>query len=465
MAHIRKNELKNGKVSYKIQCKVKDEMTGKQVIKSTTWKKPDNMSERDARREVLRIASEFEALKRKEMKGLIAKNDDMTLSDYIDVWLKRAGNTRCDTTMMKVNSSVKRIKAFFKNVKLKDVNPVMIENYINTFYEKKKRREVARLKVGKDLREALKISGITFKEVTRNDVLSTHVYRYANSRKNITIDNAKKLCKYLKVSYNDYFDTIVYEQPYKRETIVKEKNVLSTILSAAKKQRLIEHNFASREYIEPIVGERGKVRILDESEARQLRITLENETNPRVRTALYIILLMGIRRAELAGLEWKDINLEAGTMSIVRSTIYVPGKGKITKEPKTETSKRTLTMPDMLVDILQDYKAWYMYRKEALGDNWLKSDRLMLNDEGELYDPSVFGDWLDKMLKKAGLEHVTLHSLRHTNITLQLIAGVDLKTVSARAGHARASTTTDIYSHYLMAGDKHASDTINEIFK
>lgn len=64
-----------------------------------------------------------------------------------------------------------------------------------------------------------------------------------------------------------------------------------------------------------------------------------------------------------------------------------------------------------------------------------------------------------------GLEHVTLHSLRHTNITLQLIAGVDLKTVSARAGHARASTTTDIYTHYLKEGDKHVNNTINDIFK
>ena len=72
--------------------------------------------------------------------------------------------------------------------------------------------------------------------------------------------------------------------------------------------------------------------------------------------------------------------------------------------------------------------------------------------------------WLRKVLDKAGLKQVTLHSLRHTNITLQLTSGVDLKTVSARAGHARPSTTTDIYSHFLKNSDTHASKILNDIF-
>ena len=63
-----------------------------------------------------------------------------------------------------------------------------------------------------------------------------------------------------------------------------------------------------------------------------------------------------------------------------------------------------------------------------------------------------------------GLKHYTLHSIRHTNITLQIAAGVPLVTVSARAGHARTSTTTDIYAHALKSTDKLASDKISEIF-
>ena len=88
----------------------------------------------------------------------------------------------------------------------------------------------------------------------------------------------------------------------------------------------------------------------------------------------------------------------------------------------------------------------------------------MISDEGNPINPSIYRAWLNKILKRANLKHVTLHSLRHTNITLQISAGVDLKTVSVRAGHARTSTTSDIYSHFIKSSDTHASKILDEIF-
>ena len=69
-----------------------------------------------------------------------------------------------------------------------------------------------------------------------------------------------------------------------------------------------------------------------------------------------------------------------------------------------------------------------------------------------------------KMLKKADLPDVTLHSLRHTNITLQIAAGVPLTTVAGRAGHSRVSTTSDIYSHFIRTSDEAAATAIENIF-
>lgn len=69
------------------------------------------------------------------------------------------------------------------------------------------------------------------------------------------------------------------------------------------------------------------------------------------------------------------------------------------------------------------------------------------------------------MLFKANLPKVTLHSLRHTNITLQLVAGVDMKTVSARAGHSKVSTTSDFYNYFIKNADVYASEIINKIFE
>ena len=121
-------------------------------------------------------------------------------------------------------------------------------------------------------------------------------------------------------------------------------------------------------------------------------------------------------------------------------------------------------MPDSLVEELKKYKEWYMKRKSLLGDLWDNTDRLLINDVGELIRPATYRLWLKKILKRAGLKEVTLHSIRHTNITLQISSGVDLKTVSVRAGHARASTTSDIYSHFIRSSDTHASKVLDNIF-
>ena len=86
-------------------------------------------------------------------------------------------------------------------------------------------------------------------------------------------------------------------------------------------------------------------------------------------------------------------------------------------------------------------------------------------EDGTDISPGLFRVWLQKTLAKTDLPKVTLHSLRHTNITLQLVAGVDMKTVSARAGHSKASTTSDFYSHFIKNSDIHASEIINKIFE
>ena len=78
--------------------------------------------------------------------------------------------------------------------------------------------------------------------------------------------------------------------------------------------------------------------------------------------------------------------------------------------------------------------------------------------------PANIKMWVSKTCKLAGIDHFSVHSLRHTNITLQLMAGVPVVTVSGRAGHSRTSTTTDTYAYYIQSSDRSAAQTINSIF-
>lgn len=110
------------------------------------------------------------------------------------------------------------------------------------------------------------------------------------------------------------------------------------------------------------------------------------------------------------------------------------------------------------------FKHIYDSYRESLGDRWIESNRLFIQESGKPIHPATVDFWMDKICKAAGLPHRSVHSLRHTNITMQIAAGVPLVTVSGRAGHARASITSDIYSHFLRSSDKTAAEKIEKIF-
>ena len=122
-------------------------------------------------------------------------------------------------------------------------------------------------------------------------------------------------------------------------------------------------------------------------------------------------------------------------------------KGTYIFENDTDYSERKEKMIINQINTLPDYRAEKCTK------------------DGTDISPGLFRTWLQKTLAKVNLPKVTLHSLRHTNIALQLVAGVDMKTVSARAGHSKASTTSDFYSHFIKNSDIHASEILNKIFE
>lgn len=343
------------------------------------------------------------------------------------------------------------------------ITPIMVQGFIDDLcayqVETKKTFLIA------DIQQYVKSHCIELKELFKKAELSRSIYFSARSGHGILVDNAEKICNALGLKYDDYFTTEVQSHAYAKETIMKLKRTLATILADAKRQRLVEHNFASRDYIAPIQGYKKEVKILNDKEAKILANYLHTEQNPRWKIALLTVLFMGLRRGELAGLEWKDIDYENKTMTIARSVQDIIGFGLITKEPKTENSKRTISMPDKLIEYLKEYEICWLNQKKYLGDRLGDTDRLFCTEDGTDISPGLFRVWLQKTLAKVDLPKVTLHSLRHTNITLQLVAGVDMKTVSARAGHSKASTTSDFYSHFIKNSDIHASEILNKIFE
>jgi len=230
-------------------------------------------------------------------------------------------------------------------------------------------------------------------------------------------------------------------------------------------KKLIEHNYASKDYLRlPKIDKKKRFSLLNDEQSKQFAKVLYAEKNIRIQTALMIALFMGLRRGEIAGLEFGDIDFIKGTMKIQRTSCTVEGKGIITKDTKTTSSERELSIPATLLKQLMEYKIWWDKRQNLFKERWGDSDRLFISPKGKPIYPNSIGQWLKKILEKCGLPKVTLHSLRHTNLTMLLINGTDIKTVAGRAGHSDASVTLKNYAHFLATPDKVASQKLDEIF-
>lgn len=243
------------------------------------------------------------------------------------------------------------------------------------------------------------------------------------------------------------------------KTIREHHNVISKILEVAWKWGIIDENVAKR--ADPPSPNTQETECLNEEEAKNILILLKDEPI-QYKTMITILLLFGLRRGELCGLEWKDIDFERQTMSIRRNSQYVNGK-IITKDPKTAKSRRDLSVDDYSLTLLKAYKEFQEEKKKKAGPLWIDTDRLFTKCDGTPIHPDTVGDWWDKFQEKNGLEHHTLHSLRHTNASLLIAYDTDVATVSGRLGHANANTTLKVYSHMFKARDRAAAQALGNI--
>ena len=126
-------------------------------------------------------------------------------------------------------------------------------------------------------------------------------------------------------------------------------------------------------------------------------------------------------------------------------------------------SLRTITVSPGLIDLLKDYYNEQMITKQELGDLWVDSNRICVQWNGKPMSPNTPYEILQKLLNKYGLPKVSLHSLRHTNATIMIESGVDLKTTSTRLGHSQTSTTMNIYVHQIKSANEHAAENISKV--
>lgn len=245
------------------------------------------------------------------------------------------------------------------------------------------------------------------------------------------------------------------------KTIIEHHRLISTVLEQAFKERLVLFN-VSRQAELPRV-EKKEVNYFQPAQIEAIRNALENEP-PKWKMLVHLLLITGARRGEILGLKWDKVDFEKNRIYICNSVLYSADRGIYEDTPKTEKSKRFVTLP---IETMQELKEYKEYQSTEFFNNGIPINFkgfVFSQIDGTPMHPDSVTDYLKKFSKKYNLPHINAHAFRHTMASMLYFNGVDSVSISKRLGHAQVSTTANIYAHIMEEADQRNADILSDIF-
>ncbi len=235
--------------------------------------------------------------------------------------------------------------------------------------------------------------------------------------------------------------------------------VIHGALEQAKKEGMITINVADAAKLPK--EEKKDIKVLD---VAGISIFLAHAKETRLYPLYYVGLSTGLRRGELLGLRWQDIDFNNKQLSVNQGLVRTKG-GLVFQEPKTKLSKRTITLSGDVIQELTLHKENQEAQKREAGEAYNEVlDLVFCNELGGPICPRNLTRCFERLLKKAGLEGaVSFHGMRHTFATLSLQEGVDIRTTQENLGHHSAAFTLDTYSSVTAKMKKEATDKIGRL--
>lgn len=292
-----------------------------------------------------------------------------------------------------------------------------------------------------------------------------------------------KLAKLQPLHLNKLYNAMATERKdgnpggYSPATIRRTHATISSVMSTAVKWNVLLDNPCERVTLPKVQrSESIKFFTLEETEAFLSALDQdyqESKISLQHKVFFHLALFCGLRRGELIALEWSDIDLVEGTVSVTKSTGLVGGK-PVTKQPKNSSSMRVVSIPASVVDLLREHRRQQLRYRLSLGTYWKGDNYIFTQSDGSQMYPSTPYATFQKIIKRYNdslppdappLPRIPLHGLRHTSATLLISQNVDVRTVSGRLGHAQTSTTMNIYSHQLQSVDRKAASVLDDLLQ
>lgn len=236
-------------------------------------------------------------------------------------------------------------------------------------------------------------------------------------------------------------------RPLAAKTVANTQVVLHKALADAVRLGLLDHNVAAA--VDPPRVPRPQLSVWN---VDQLRDFLRVASSHRLSAAFVLLATTGMRRSEVLGLRWSDIDFDDSSLSIVRTLTVVAGRPIVTT-PKTTASRRLIYLDASTIDGLRAHRD---------GSTVSRDMYVFLSTNGEPVNPASFSNTFDRLVTRSGLPRLRLHDLRHTYATLALRLGTHPVLLSERLGHTSIAVTIDRYSHVIPSVDRNAANAVAE---
>jgi integrase len=234
-------------------------------------------------------------------------------------------------------------------------------------------------------------------------------------------------------------------------TVRHVHGLIRNAVGDAEREELVHRNAARA--VRPPAASRIERRSLTVAEAKKLDVLRDHPTE-----ALYVCALtVGLRRGELLGLRWGDIDFEQGTLTVRQTVLAVDGRIVISA-PKTDRSRRTVPVPEQTLTVLRAHRKHQAARRLSMGERWQDHGLVFPSRLGTPMEPENLDRSWHRIRASAGLDWLRLHDLRHACATFLLASGASPRTVMKVLGHSQIGLTVNTYAHVLPEIERAAVD-------
>ena len=247
-------------------------------------------------------------------------------------------------------------------------------------------------------------------------------------------------------------------RPLTPRTIAHVHAILRNALEHAVRDDVLARNVARQ--VQMATPQETEPEPLTLDEARRL---LDAAARTRLHAAVALSLALGLRRGEVLGLRWIDLDLDRQVLQI-RQTLQYHDGALHTAAPKTRRSRRTIPLPSAIIELLQAHRDRQAGERTAVGSDWQQHGLVFTTRAGLPVHPNDFSKAFGRLCEQAGIRRIRLHDLRHSCASFLLAQGVPPRVVMEILGHATIDVTMNIYGHVMLDAQRAALQHVNDLF-